>query len=291
MSSHPVDNPGTDACFRDPRRVLERYGLTPKRRFSQNFLISRPVHQAIAGAVAPEPHETVVELGAGLGTLTRFLLATGAHVIAVERDRDMLHVLGQELEGHQRLRLVREDAATLDFAALTSPLDHKPCVVGNLPYAIGGAILRNLVANSRHVSRCAVMLQREVGDRLLAEPGTPSYGALTVFIGAAYSVRSVRLVRPGAFFPRPQVGSALVSLTPHETPRALETEAFRLVVRAAFSSRRKILRNSLLRLPGGERQLVDGVLSAAGLSGEQRGETLSVEQFADLASAWDRHQG
>jgi 16S rRNA (adenine1518-N6/adenine1519-N6)-dimethyltransferase len=127
-------------------------------------------------------------------------------------------------------------------------------------------------------------VQKEVADRLCAPPGTRSYGALTVFLTAVYDVQTLRVLPPAAFHPRPRVRSAVVRLLPLERPRARETESFRAVVRAAFQSRRKTLRNALLKTPGVDPQRVDAALAAASLDGRCRGETLSVEQFALLAA-------
>ncbi len=272
-------------AWEDPRRVLGRYGMQPKASFSQNFLVGRDVVDDIVAALAPSPSRTIAELGAGLGTLTAGILRAGAKVIAVERDRDMIEVLRAELGAVEGFALLEGDAATVDLATLAREAGGTITVAGNLPYAITGAILRHLVENRAVVDRAVVMIQREVRDRLVAAPGTKAYGALTVFVRAAYAVEPVRLVKPGAFHPPPKVDSAVVRLVAREAPIAEETEAFRTVVRAAFEQRRKTLRNALL---GAARDpaRVDGALAAAGIDGKVRGETLSVEDFDRLARAF-----
>lgn len=264
--------------WEDPRRVMRRHGLAPKRAFSQNFLVSRSAVERIASALAPRPDELTVELGPGLGTLTAALLRAGANVLAIERDRDMLAVLEAELGQVDRLEVRAGDAATIDLSAIAR--ERGPiALVGNLPYAVTGAILRNLIEQRTAVSRAVVMVQREVRDRLLAAPGTKEYGALTVFLQASFDVESILRVPAGAFHPPPKVESAVVKLVPRAVPRAEETEAFRAIVHAAFGTRRKTLRNALKRIGA------EGTLEATGIDGARRGETLSIEELAALAAA------
>jgi 16S rRNA (adenine1518-N6/adenine1519-N6)-dimethyltransferase len=267
----------------DPRRVLARHGLSPKRSFSQNFLVDRGAVRRIAEATRAGAGSVVVELGPGAGTLTNALLETGAEVVGVERDREMAHVLRAELGQNPRFVLVEGDAATVDLTALAAARGRDLVVAGNLPYAITGAILRQLSIHRGAVERAVIMIQREVRDRLLARPGTKAYGAATVFIQAGYDVQPVLTLAPGAFFPPPKVSSAVIRLERLVSPRAAETEAFRDTVHAIFESRRKTLRNSLRRIAAPER--VEAALLAVGLDGSVRGETLSVEALAELARA------
>ncbi|HJL25498.1 MAG TPA: 16S rRNA (adenine(1518)-N(6)/adenine(1519)-N(6))-dimethyltransferase RsmA [Polyangiaceae bacterium LLY-WYZ-15_(1-7)] len=265
-------------AWEDPRRVLARHGLRPSRRFSQNFLVSEGVVERIAEALGPAEGERVVELGPGAGTLTAALLRRGARVLALEMDRRMLGLLEAELGEEPGLELREGDAAALDLAELG--LAGPVAVCGNLPYAVTGAIFRRLVAQRERVDRAVLMIQREVRDRLLAEPGTKAYGALTVFTTAAFAVEPVMLVKPGAFHPPPKVTSAVLRLRP--APWAEETPAFRAVVSAAFEKRRKTLRNALGALA--PREVLDPAFEAVGIDPRRRGETLSVEEFAALAA-------
>jgi 16S rRNA (adenine1518-N6/adenine1519-N6)-dimethyltransferase len=270
-------------AWEDPRAVLARHVLRPKRGMSQNFLVSQRAAESIARAAVDEPgRSVVVELGAGLGTLTAALLRAGARVIAVERDPDMLRVLEAEF-AQQPVEVLRDDAASIDYAALAARSGGALSVAGNLPYAVTGAILRNLVDARTLLARVVVMLQREVRDRLVAEAGTAEYGALTVFTRAAFEVETVLRLGPGAFHPPPKVESAVIRLQPRAVPLAEETEAFRRVVRAAFQSRRKTLRNALGTIA--ERAVAEQALAQAGIAPELRGETLSVADFAALAGA------
>lgn len=265
----------------DPRRVLARSGLAPKRSFSQNFLVSREAVEKIASATVSEGTRTVIELGPGAGTLTTALLRLGTRVIAVERDRDMIGLLRRELADVPEFEVIEGDAASFDFRAARERLGVPFAVAGNLPYAITGEILRHLVESADAISHAVVMIQKEVRDRLVASPGDSHYGALTVFVQARMAVSSVTIVKKGAFHPPPKVDSAVVRLDPLAVPRAIETPAFRAVVRASFGQRRKMLRNGLRAIAPVEG--VDQALAASGVDGNVRGETLSVETFASLA--------
>lgn len=273
--------------WEDPRRVLKRHALFAKRGFSQNFLVAPHAVERIAEAVLSDADSgrespvTVVELGPGLGTLTAALLRASARVVAVELDRDMIGVLEAEL-GDCDLRIVPGDAAKIDYAQLRQQQDAPLRVAGNLPYAATGAILRRLVEARAHVARAVLMVQREVAERLLSEPGRSEYGALTVFTRAAYEVERIMNVPAGAFHPRPRVDSCVVRLRSRPDGPAIEG-LFELVVRAAFQRRRKTLRNAMsAQLQSDE---VDAALRGANIDGQRRGETLSVVEFSALAAA------
>ena len=268
----------------DARDLLRKYDLLPKRSFSQNFLIQPGAIAQIADATAALGHQ-VVELGPGLGALTYALLERGCHVLGVELDRDMVRVLRAELSDQERLELRHSDAAKVDLGEYSSACGSKLVVTGNLPYQATGAILRRVIAHRGVLHGAVMMVQREVRDRLVAEPGTKQYGALTVFTRAAFEIETVCRLRPGSFYPAPKVDSAVVRLLPRKMPLAEETETFQSVVRAAFQMRRKTLRNALRALGNAER--ADHALSGAGIDPGRRGETLSIEEFASLAECWD----
>jgi 16S rRNA (adenine1518-N6/adenine1519-N6)-dimethyltransferase len=266
--------------WEDPRRILARHGLTPKRSFSQNFLTSERAVRAIVAACELDASSRAVELGPGCGTLTQSLAAACARVYAVERDPDMLHVLEMEMDP-EHVELVRGDAKEVDLRALAggSPIT----VAGNLPYAITGAILRRLTEQPEMIKCAVLMVQREVRDRLVAAADTAEYGALTVFTQQVFRVETVIHVPRTAFHPPPKVTSSVVKLTPLATPRAPRTPSFDQVVRASFQARRKTLRNALSQSIGAE--LADAILTTAGIDGKRRGETLTVEEFGLLATA------
>jgi len=273
---------------RDPRTVLREAGLRPKRSFGQNFLVSDGIARGIARACVPDAEigrARVVEIGAGTGTLTLLLAERAASVVAIERDRDLVPLLGQALEG-TCARVLEADAQSADLPGLLGAFDPaSPRVLcGNLPYSITGQLLRLAVENAAHFERAVFMVQDEVALRLGAIPGTKAWGGLTVFVRAALDVRRVLKAPPGAFHPPPEVTSAVVELTPLRPPRARESEQFRALVKRAFEARRKTLRNAWAGLAGDAEALERAALEA-GVSLDARGETLDVDAFARMADA------
>lgn len=274
----------------DARTILRRVGLSPKKSFGQNFLVSPHVVDAIARACVPDDElerARVLELGAGLGVLTRALAQRARTVVAVERDRDLVPVLREELASSVetgRVRIVEGDAQTVEPAELLGPAepDSKRVFAGNLPYQITGRLLERAVAHADELDRVVFMVQLEVAERLTATPGTKEYGALTVFVRAAYEVKKLFDVSPGSFHPPPDVTSAVVLLAPRRPRLAEETDVFRALVKGAFGTRRKTLRNAWSRVADSTR--IRDAAAAAGISLDARGETLDVEAFARMAS-------
>jgi len=272
---------------RDARTLLAKAGLRPKKSFGQNFLVSNAVISHIADACVP-PSERgqarVVELGAGLGALTAHLIARAKRVVAIERDRDLVPVLASEFAEEvsaRQLELVEADAQTADLESLLG--GEAPRVLcGNLPYQITGSLLERAVHLAHAYERAVFMVQEEVADRITAAPSSKVYGALTVFVQAACTVRKVRSVGAGNFHPAPDVTSAVIELLPRRPPIASEDTAFRDVVKSAFAARRKTLRNAWQAL-GFTKEALNEIASEAGVSLDARGETLSVETFARVA--------
>ena len=274
--------------FVDPRTLLARYGLRPKKSFGQNFLVAAPMVEKIAALCVPSLPACVIEIGAGLGTLTGAILERGARVVAIERDRELVPALRKELAGSLddgSLDVEEADAVTVDLATLLARGPGVKVLAGNLPYQITGRLLERATALARSIDRVVVMVQREVADRLVAPPDGEAYGQLSVFAQAAFDVKRELLVGRGCFHPIPQVDSAVVVLTPRATPRAQETETFRRVVHAAFGSRRKTLRNALSEWT--HEPIARVAIDATEIDLGRRGETLSVEEFAALARAID----
>ncbi len=259
-------------------------GLRPKKSFGQNFLADAGIARSIAELATTPPGGTVVEIGAGLGALTAPLLERAAHVVAVERDRDLCPLLAEgfaaEIESG-RLTLLEADAAQLDLRAHFVDRPRPHVLAGNLPYQITGKLLEMAVHAASLLDRAVFLVQREVADRLVARPGGEAYGALTVFTAAAFDVTAARHVSGGAFVPRPDVESSVVVLIAQRPARAEETPRFRAAVRGAFAQRRKTLRNAWRGL--GDPDDIARRARAAGIDLDRRGETLSVEEFAAFA--------
>lgn len=266
-----------------PGQMLRRLGLQAKHSWGQNFLGDEVILERIAEEALLRPGEPCLELGAGLGHLTRFLLDTGARVTAVERDRDLAQALRKEaIPG---LTLVEGNATEIDFAA-TAQAD-QVVVVGNLPYHLTSPILFEVLEQAAHVSRAVFTLQKEVVDRLSAAPGTREAGVLSVMLGLRFEVAHCFDVPAALFHPPPKVDSAVVRLTRLPVPRAQVTDEarFRALVKAGFAHRRKTLVNSLKSdLKGYD---VVAALGRAGIDGQRRAETLTVEEFAALERALD----
>jgi 16S rRNA (adenine1518-N6/adenine1519-N6)-dimethyltransferase len=268
----------------DPRTLLAKYGLRAKKSWGQNFLVEDRVYEAIVRAAVAAPDDWVVEIGAGLGTLTARLAdaVPAGRVVAVERERDMVAVLENELGARANVEIRAENALTFDYAAVAGRAGKRVAVAGNLPYQIASPLLFAILAARFHVERAIVMLQKEMADRLLAAPGTESYGALGVMIALHADVTPVVRARAGAFYPAPKVDSAVVALRPLAGPRFdVDEERYGRVVHAAFGQRRKTLRNALRAATAD----AGAALARAGIDGGRRGETLTLAEFAALANA------
>ncbi len=286
MTAIPPADSGQARCERtgypSPRALLEKYGLRAKKSWGQNFLGDAEILDHIARLAVEAPGERVVELGAGLGHLTARLLARGAEVIAVERDRDLAEVLRGELG--DRVQLVEADAARLDYRPLAR--GGKLVVVGNLPYHLTSSILFGLLDQADLVAHAVFLLQREVAERLAAEPGTKDWGLLSVLLQHRAHVSVERRVPPGAFLPPPKVESALLRAGFGLPRAAVADEArFRRLVKAGFAQRRKVLANSLSAGRIAPEDRLAAALATAGIDARRRGETLTVEEWAALDRA------
>lgn len=269
-------------AWRNPRRVLAAAGLLAKRSLSQNFLVDRHVVERIAAAAAAIGPRQVIEIGAGTGVLTAALLRQGLSVIAIEIDRELVALLQQLATATPSLQVLQADASSLDWPELLGRQALPPTVVGNLPYALTGALLRPLIEASDGLAALLVMVQEEVADRLVAAAGTEHYGALSIFAQARFAVRKCFRVAPQAFFPPPKVCSTVVELRPLARPRAALSSVFSLLVHAAFQQRRKTLRNAWREIACGELAAAD-LLPELGIDAQRRGETLSIEEFASVS--------
>jgi 16S rRNA (adenine1518-N6/adenine1519-N6)-dimethyltransferase len=269
---------------RSPKAELQAHGLVAKKEFGQCFLADAQLASRIAELCCPSGG-TVIELGAGLGALTRPLLERAGRLIAVERDRDLVPVLRQNFEpelGEGRLVVLEADAKTLELGPLFEGGARPHVLAGNLPYQITGPLITLSIHARALLDRAVFLVQLEVGDRLAARAGADAYGALSVFTQAAFEVERALVVRRGAFYPQPNVDSCVVVLTPRARPIA-ETEVFRALVKQAFGMRRKKLINAW----NGVAETTRAELGAerAGIDLDRRGEELGVEDFERMANA------
>jgi 16S rRNA (adenine1518-N6/adenine1519-N6)-dimethyltransferase len=269
-----------------PKATLDAHGLRHKRRFGQNFLADRGIARRIAELSTTPPGGTVVEIGAGLGALTSSLLERASRVVAIERDRDLIPVLHDafsDASAGERLEILEADAKQVDYGALFSNAAPPRVLSGNLPYQITGPLIELTVNLAGSIDLAVFMIQLEVAERLSSHAGEKAYGGLSVFVQAAFEVSRAFIVRRGAFYPQPNVDSAVVVLTPRRPPQALENEEFRALVHAAFAQRRKTLRNAWRGVLGIDRDALIRTCQRAGIDLDRRGETLDVGEFARMA--------
>ena len=252
-------------------------GHKARKRFGQNFLHDVHWIGRIAKAVAPHLGDNIIEIGPGQAALTRELIAGAGHVRAVEIDRDLAAWLKEQFSPEQ-LTLIEADALTLDWKALAEQTGTLR-IVGNLPYNISSPLLFSLMRAADHVRDQHFMLQREVVDRMVAAPGSKTYGRLSVMLQWRYHMTKLFDVPPGAFNPPPKVVSSVVRMTPKDPAQvpAVDADLFSSVVANAFSQRRKTLRNALSVLMSAED------IEAADVNPQARAETLDLDAFGRLA--------
>ena len=265
------------------RSVIARHGLRARKRLAQHFLLDTNLLRRIAAAAGDLNGANVIEIGAGPGGLTRALLGTSARrVVAVERDRRCIAALRELAQAYpERLSVVEGDALDLDCTQLVEP---PRTIVGNLPYNIATPLLLRWLDDIRAYAGLTLMFQREVADRLAADPGDDSYGRLSVLAAWLCRVQRVLDVPARLFVPPPRVNSAVVHLTPRRRPQCrARRDCLERITAAAFGQRRKMLRSSLRQLN------VDttALLAAARIEGTARAETLNVAQFCALARAYE----
>jgi len=252
--------------------------MPPRKRFGQHFLHDPAVIGRIVNAIAPQESDRLVEIGPGRGALTWPLLARAKHLDAIEIDRDLARALREDPRARAGLKVHVQDVLDLDFSALRGT-GQKLRVVGNLPYNISTPLLFHLLGQRASIADMHFMLQREVVARLAAAHGTREYGRLTIMVAAFAEVRHLFDIGPGAFLPAPRVWSAIVSFRPSGAPRFAHGSErdLRTVVSAAFSHRRKTLRNALKGLLG------DADIIACGIDPELRPQMIPPAGWGMLA--------
>lgn len=250
----------------------------PKKSLGQHFLTDRSYIDKIVMAVNPQPGDRLVEIGPGQGAITFPLLRRHGELTAIEFDRDLITPLMEASEGVGRLTIIHKNVLDVDFGKLAG--DGRIRLVGNLPYNLSSPILFHAIEHAASIHDMVFMLQKEVVDRMAAEPGSKVYGRLSVMLQAYCRVDSLFVVPPGAFRPPPKVDSAVARLVPRE-PSAIgiaDHRRFEEVVRAAFGQRRKTLRNALGGTCTADR------IEAAGLRPDARAEQIDVDGFVRLAN-------
>ena len=265
------------------REVIARHGLSASKALGQNFILDRQLLGRIAAIPGPLAGQRVYEVGPGPGGLTRALLEAGAGVIAVERDRRCVPALAElHEEFRERLTIVESDALLVNERDIVGDGAH---VVANLPYNVGTALLLKWLGGPWPPwwRSLTLMFQKEVAERIVAAPDTDAYGRLSVAAQWRSRARIAMTVNRSAFVPPPKVTSAVVHVEPAEAPQGVDPKGMERVTEAAFGQRRKMLRSSLKRYPAALR-----ALEGLGIDPQRRAETLSVDEFVDLARALSR---
>jgi 16S rRNA (adenine1518-N6/adenine1519-N6)-dimethyltransferase len=261
--------------------LLARYGLTPSKKYGQNFLTDKNIIDKIADAAGIQQADTVLEIGPGLGALTQELARRAGRVIAVEIDRHMIPALEDAVSPWENVEIVQGDFLKYDLTQVPQPFK----VLGNLPYYITTPILMKMLEKEVKPALLVVMVQKEVAQRILHGPGSREYGAVSVAVGYRAKCELVCEVSREVFFPRPQVDSAVLRITPQErAEKPLDEALFFSVVKAGFGQRRKMLANALKTL-GYTPEVLAAAFETAGVLPAARAETLGIEEFIALANA------
>lgn len=265
--------------------ICKRFDIKMSKKLGQNFLIKRGIVDEIVHAAELTVGEPVLEVGPGIGTLTQGLAQSGADVTAIELDRRLLEVLDTTLASYDNVRIIHGDVLKLDVPTI---MNHKPFkVVANLPYYITTPIIMSLLESKLPIERLVVMVQKEVALRMVAKPGTKDYGALSVAVQYYTEPDIVLDVPPKSFLPAPAVTSSIIRCVLRDKPPVdvIDEKLFFRVVKAGFAQRRKTFSNTM-KTTGLTRDRIEELLVKANIDGQRRGETFTLQEFADVANAW-----
>jgi 16S rRNA (adenine1518-N6/adenine1519-N6)-dimethyltransferase len=268
---------------REIRELLDQAGVMPSKQLGQNFLIDPNMARWIVSQLEISPDDAVVEVGPGAGSLTTHLVGQVRKLILIEFDARLAAALKEKHKDDPSVEVFHEDAVKFDGRKL---FKHRPLkFLGNLPYSCGGAIMKNLLSRPHPFTRAVIMLQKEVIDRLAAQPGTKDYGILSLRTQANWEVKSLRTVPPEAFYPQPKIDSSVAVLTPRTSGLPVfDYRLFDELIRRGFAQRRKQLKKHLPDGPDWE-----AVTQELGVSTTVRGEELTLAQWVDLTRAFDPH--
>jgi 16S rRNA (adenine1518-N6/adenine1519-N6)-dimethyltransferase len=276
------------------KKFLKRQGLAPHKKLGQNFLVHERTPKRIVDLAGLQPEDRVIEVGVGLGALTRPLAAAAAKVIGLEADSGIIRLHQEQRDLPANVELVHADVLKVDFASLIGPGERLK-IVANLPYSISTPFLFRLIDHAHLMDFAVIMLQKEVARRLMAGPNSKEYGAPTVLLASCAEIRSLLAVNPAEFHPRPKVDSLVVRIGFHPQPARVQAlgdfdrKLFSRIVHAAFGQRRKTLLNGLdgaTRIP--DKKMLAEVIESAGIAPSTRAETLELEQFVHLTRIIDK---
>ena len=265
--------------------ICKRFDIKMSKKLGQNFLIKRGIVDEIVKAADLQEEEPVLEIGPGIGTLTQGLAQSGANVTAIELDTRLLEVLDTTLAQYSNVTIVHGDVLKLDVPSIMNNEPFK--VVANLPYYITTPIIMSLLESRLPIERLVVMVQKEVALRMVAKPGTKDYGALSVAVQYYTKPDIVLDVPPKSFLPAPAVTSSVIRCVLRDKPPVdvIDEKLFFRVVKAGFAQRRKTFANTM-KTTGLSKDRIEELLAKANIDGQRRGETFTLQEFADVANAW-----
>jgi 16S rRNA (adenine1518-N6/adenine1519-N6)-dimethyltransferase len=268
------------------RKILESKGIRPLKHFGQSFLEDQNIIRKISSLLDVNSDDTVVEIGAGLGVMTEEIAKKANRVIALEIDRRLIEILQERLTGYRNVEVVCADVMDYDFSKVEP--DKKIKVIGNIPYNISSQILMRLIGYRDYISHMVLMFQKELADRICAQPGSKEYGIPSVFVNMYTECSRVLLVPATCFYPVPKVTSAVLRMVIRDSAKIdlKSHDFFVTLVKQAFSQRRKTLANNLKSFlkKGFSEQDLNSSLISCGIDGRRRAETLSVTEFGRLSN-------
>jgi 16S rRNA (adenine1518-N6/adenine1519-N6)-dimethyltransferase len=278
-----------------PKEIIHQYGIKPRKRLGQSFLLDKNIIQKIAAAADISEDDLVLEIGSGIGVLTEEIAAKARRLIAVELDEKLSELLKDKLARHNNVEINNTDILKFNFCSLSDEYETKIKVVGNVPYNISSPLIFYLLSYRHVISDFTLMLQKEVVERLVAMPDNKSYGVPSVILQMFAEVEKVLDVPATCFYPRPKVESAVIKGAFREKPLVVlaDEDFFIKLVKAAFAQRRKTLLNNLKRtalMANVPEEKIREALEEARIDGRRRGETLSVVEFGHLANILKIHK-
>lgn len=268
------------------REVVKKYNFRFTKSLGQNFLVDNTVLEDIVRGADISKEDFVIEIGPGVGTLTRELLAKAKKVCAIELDSDLIPILQEELKDFDNFELIHKDALKIDFNEIIGE-EKSVKVVANLPYYVTTPIIANLLNKGYNFKSLTIMIQKEVAERINADPDNKDFGSLSVLVQYYCDTKILRRVPPTAFIPQPKVDSIVIRLDKLDKPRVevKDKELFFKVVRQSFNMRRKTLRNAVKGLGMLNSEEIEKAFEDSGVDPKRRGETLTLQEFANLADS------
>jgi 16S rRNA (adenine1518-N6/adenine1519-N6)-dimethyltransferase len=265
--------------------IVKKYGFRFTKSLGQNFLIDESVLMDIVDGAEVNAEDFVIEIGPGVGTLTKELLKRAKRVCAIELDSDLIPILKEELKDFDNFDIVNVDALKVDFKELIGE-EKSVKVVANLPYYVTTPIIVKLLNEEYNFKSLTIMIQKEVGERMAAKPNTKEYGALSILVQYHCNTKIIRKVSPSSFIPQPKVESIVVKMDKLLQPRVQvkDKKLYFRVSRESFNARRKTLWNAMKNLKLNS-EIIEAAFIKSGIDSKRRGETLSLEEFGDLANA------